>query len=166
MLRPEEFSVGAVRDAAAEGLTLLLPRTEYEQPMLIAAASGAKIAVFLGAEHAFHALDEEINGRFEGILIPSVRIELDPASIFDPSGSQGLPAGTLIREEDTLKIAAFMREGRHGFERLQRVPLLIGLPPGPEREAAAFRRWQIVLGEGDDRKILRELSVALPVAGA
>lgn len=159
MLAPHETVVGNFALAPDTGLTLMLPRSQYEQPMLIAGLPKQKMAIFLGEEFRFHGLSCGDQDNLEGLLIPEVQIELDEVSIFNPADRGGLPPGALIREGTVLNIMAHVRDGRHGFDRLQRVAVLAGLPACAEREAAAFRRWQIVLGEGDDKRVLREVSL-------
>lgn len=129
--------------------------------MLVAGLGEQKVAIFLGDEHRFHAFECATNDHFEGALIPGVALEVDPDSLFNPADRGGLFPGILIRQGTVLNIAAYIRDD-HGFERLQRVAVLAGLPECAEREAAAFRRWQIILGEGDEKRVLHKVELAKP----
>ena len=159
LLRPSEFRVGTFAQAGEEGLTLMLPRSRYDQTMLIIGKGEAQRAVFL-AEHEYEAFACADNDALKGILIPGVGIEIDRRSMFNPS-DEDLRSGMLVREADALKIVVSMRDD-YRITRNQKISLLEGLSPCRDREAAAFRKWQIVLGEGDDKRVLHEVTIPMP----
>jgi hypothetical protein len=162
MLSPHEVSAGRIADAPAEGLTLVLPRTSYEEPMLVAGIEDRKMAVFLTGQFRLEAFECSSNDALEGMSILGVSIELDGESIFDPGSGSGATLGCLIRRDTVLNIMATVRDGTHGFRRAQPVTLLNGLPACSERQAVAFRKWRVVLGEGDDKRELFAVTIPEP----
>ena len=84
MLQPQEIVVGPVNAAEPNSLTLILPRTKYESPMLIAGTPDGLFAIFLGGEQPFHAFDCSGNDTWKGAMIGGVTLELDETSLFDP----------------------------------------------------------------------------------
>ena len=86
MLLPAEFSVAYIGDATA-GLTLILPRDHYDEPILVTCASGSPYAIFLG-QNKFAGFECTNNNSFGGILIPNVSIEINEDSIFDAENCQ------------------------------------------------------------------------------
>jgi len=84
-----------------------------------------------------------------------VRLEFDETSIFDPEDSA--PLGGLIRAEDQLHILA-TPDG--GFPRDSgKVLLIANLPAGEKSMAAGFRRWCVVLGEGQAKREIKAMDV-------
>ena len=162
MLSPSDFSVGSFPEA--EGLTLMLPRTQHEEPILIADASGVKVAIYLG-KHKYDACPCGDSHGWNGLLIADVSIELDETSLFDP-GRDDAPLGALVREGVSLNMIAKIIDNHH-IQRAQPITIIAGLPPCRERESAGFTKWQIVLGEGEEKKVLFRVDVTgLPTAAA
>jgi hypothetical protein len=151
MLSPAEFHVGDLANAAAAGLTLFKPRNEYEEPMLFAA--GEKMAISLGGRYAFHALrfEEAEAHKWAGLVIPGVSLEVDETSAFD-AGNSRAPAGCLVRMGTTLACMANVEDG--SFTRLQNVSLVDGLTACADGQKAGFPKWRIVLGEGEEKRLL------------
>ncbi|MEA3043133.1 MAG: hypothetical protein QOH47_971 [Sphingomonadales bacterium] len=162
MVYPREICVGSLSHAPAAGLTLLLPRTKYEETMLVAGVETRKIAVFLGAQFRLEAFECSTNDALKGMLIPGVSIELDDESRFNPADGDSPTLGCLIREGVVLSIFATVKDGPHGFKRAQRVALISGLPACAEREAVAFRKWRIVIGEDEDKRELLAMDCPAP----
>lgn len=148
MLRPDEFAVGALRDARAP--CLLLPRDKYEHAALVVSPD-ALIAICLDEDprSAFRSFACNDNDAWTGLLIPEVTLEVDVSTLFDPN-SKGFPLGTLIRQDNQLSISA--RRG-DGFGDL-RVPVQLALGSGTATLSAGFYRWTIGLGSGRDRRVL------------
>ena len=156
MLRPEEFAVGSFPETDADELTLMLPRRSSEETILIAGAAGEKIAVYLG-QHEYDACPCGDSDAWKGLLIPGVSIELDEASVFDP-GHEDPPLGSLVREGTGLSIIAKIVDS-HYINRAQPVALVGGLPQCREHVSAGFRKWQIILGEDADKRVLASIDV-------
>ena len=156
MLRPEEFAVGSFPEADADKLTLMLPRRGSEETILIAGAAGGKIAVYLG-QHKYNACPCGDSDAWKGLLIRGVSIELDEASVFDP-GHEDPPLGSLVREGTGLGIIAKIVDSHH-IDRAEPVVLVGGLPACRDRNSAGFRKWQIILGEDADKRVLASIDV-------
>jgi hypothetical protein len=162
MLSPTEFCVGTFAQASDQGLTLMLPRSHYDKPILIVGNGENQMAIFLSDGDNFEAFASHGNDVWEGILVPGVTIEVDEKSALDPAGYYG-QAGTVIRESTALNLAANTKGGfRSG--RTIRVPVASGLPPCGGQKTAGFRNWRIVLGEGEDKRILLTVDVPAEVA--
>ena len=159
MLKPHEFSAGML--SSAKPLSLLLPRGRYEQPFLIGARDGQGIAVLLSNEgdYRFQAFPNAEAHNWNGLIVAGVSIEVDETSVFDPS--LGSRLGSIVRSGTTLAIAATPESWRGGS---YLVPLVDGLPDLGDRHSAGFTRWQIVIGDDADKRVLKSMSVELPEA--
>jgi hypothetical protein len=158
MLTPNEFRVGTIGQAS--GLCLVIPRSKYEQCILLSDALGSRTAVFLDGDYAFRCFTYENNNTaWKGLIVPGVRLEVDEASLFDPEDGSA-PLGALIRVEDRLHIVARPDDGflrRRGLD----VCIIADLPAGEKGMAAGFGRWCVVLGEGQAKRELKVMD-AMP----
>lgn len=154
MLTSSEFTVGCIGNATP--LTLVLPRDTQEEPFLIGLLSNAPAALFLSGRHQFIWFASAGNETWNGLLIPNVRIEVDEKSIFCPSDVYP-EFGTIVRKDTQLVTQARARS-THSVNRAESFVLEGGLPSTSNVEAG-FRRWQIVLGSGRDKRVLHEVSI-------
>ena len=150
MLLPEEIAGGYLADATE--LTLVLPRAKYEKTFLITDAADTAMAVLIDTgEGRFTSFESVDNRSWAGALVPSVAIELDEASLFDPE-VEGEPLGALIRIDTRLCIVT---KRQNGFSRLSyRVTLIDDLPMSREGLLLGCRRWVIIIGHGETRREL------------
>ena len=158
MLTPNEFTVGSLADM--QPLSLLLPRTKYECPMLVCGTSDQAIAVFLDKEYRFDSFPSVQGTNWKGIIIADVSIELDQTSVFDPE-ADNTPTGAVIREGTTLNLLA-VGQDQYSIKRPLRVPLRNDLIPTAERFQAGFSKWHIFIGEGRNKRTLFQIDVATP----
>ncbi|WP_223615366.1 hypothetical protein [Phyllobacterium calauticae] len=103
MLSPDEFTVGTFANAAP--LSLILPRSSYEETALIGSIDGAAAAVILSGRFAFHFFESANNHDWRGLIVPDVRVEIDETTLFDPDQND-IPLGTVIRTDTRLVIQA------------------------------------------------------------
>lgn len=151
MLSPNEFTVGTLADA--EPLSLMLPRSRHEKAFLIGQLeNGGPAAVFLDGEYTFHFFETTDAKNWKGILIPKVHVEVDEASVFDPEDLSP-HSGTVVRVSTHLVVLA---KAERSFGRHSRIMLETDLPPTHDFRAG-FSRWQIVIGDGRQRRILRQI---------
>ncbi len=157
MLSAKEFTVGTLADA--KPLSLMLPRTKHEATVLVGQTENSPAAVFLGGQYNFHSFEcsEAINWR--GLLIPNVRVEVDETSLFDPQFVSA-SLGILVRTDTKLIVYA---KAEQSYRRL-RVILETDLPTTHDL-AAGFSRWRIVIGEGQDKRVLREIDTGQEFEG-
>lgn len=158
MLKATEFAVGHLGDASP--LSLMLPRTKYEEVILVGNVEGIATAVILSGQHQFLCFAGAGNTNWKGLIIPNVHIEVDETSLFDPDAS-GTPPGSIVRRDTRLTIHA--REERP-FGSGTAVTLQDSLPSA-ERLRAGFTQWQIVVGEGTSKRVLWSTDL-VPAAGA
>lgn len=154
MLSVEEFIPGTL--SKAEPLTLLLPRHEHERAMLVVPGEGAPTVVMLSASDQFTSFECASNTVWAGLMIPRVRIEVDEASVFVPQ-RRGEPLGALVRHGTTLSIVSkgdWSSPHRH-------VIVVSGLQPAEADQEAGFLRWQVVLGEGSEKRVLHKMDVSV-----
>lgn len=152
MLSPNEIFIGKL--ANSQGLTLLLPSNSRESDTaLIADVGEEKHVFFLGGQNKFSAFECTGNPHHGGILIPNVRIEFCVQSVVDEYSNW--KAGTLVRAENKLYVAS--RE-QH-FSGTYLVPLLDALPDCVSRCKAGFSKWQIVIGEESNKRVLHTISL-------
>ncbi|WP_097143304.1 hypothetical protein [Rhizobium subbaraonis] len=147
MLSPDEFTVGTLADAAP--LSLILPRTPYEETVLIGRVEQGPAAVFLSGQFAFHFFESSGNTSWKGLIVPNVRIEVDEASLFEPS-SGGAILGSVARMDTRLVVRA---KRERSFDGGAAVTLHEGLTDAGDFRAG-FSRWQIAIGNGQEKRVL------------
>ena len=145
MLTVNEFSVGKL--GLAKPISLLRPRDKYETEVLVVGTEDAPIAVILEGEFSFQWFSSVGNSSWTGIIIPELHIELDETSAFGGP----CPIGAAIRHGTELGICA--KRERHGGTTY--VPMLTDLP-ALEDQKVGFTRWQLVLGSGLEKRIIRK----------
>jgi len=163
-LRLDEFAVGDLGRHEDDRLTLLLPRSGYEQTSLMGEVGDQRYGIVLDGELQGQAFLHKPENPWEGVLVPGVEIEVDEKTAFDPRA--GVELGALVREETSLAIAA---AAGHSFRTgmVMKVVLVKNLPALPAREGVAFRKWRIVIGQGvDKRELLAVSSEAIAKARA
>lgn len=157
MLKPSEFFVGSVEHAV--NLTLILPCKKYDNTALIFFADGKKYALFLDGEERirYHFVDCETEGQVGSILVPDMEIEIDPASAVDGDSSR-VPRGSLVRQADGLAVLTTFLGRSMGYN-IGPMTLITDLPKGDSSSRSFFTRWQIVLGQGHDKRVLHSVDV-------
>ena len=148
MLSANEFTTGSIGHAAP--LTLVLPRRAHEETILIGGSAENPVAFFLSGTHRFRSFEATNNGSWFGLLIPDVRVEVDETSAFDSRYGQSR-AGAVLRL-DTRLVAQ-----ETGFA-AQLVTLEDGLPTTSDG-SVGFSRWHIVLGSGQEKRVLHVVSI-------
>lgn len=159
MLLPDEFSVGSLADAAP--VTLMLPRTKYERVFLIGGTADNPIAACLADDRRFWALHCAQNDAYKGMLIPNVRIEVDPASVVN-AGDYDVPLGAIVRRGSELGIMVMLDGNGFWGQFGQFMPLFYGLPAARDGYGAGFQRWAIRLGGDENRRILFKVDLTQP----
>jgi hypothetical protein len=154
VLKAKEYSVGTLADATA--VALLLPRTNDEYAFLVGrTVSDKSAAIFLNGQHMFMSFECTNAKNWRGLLIENVYIEADETSLFDSDFNEA-PFGSLIRSDTRLSIRT--KEQKVFFER-SLVVLETGLAPTSDL-SVGFSRWRIMIGEGQDKRVLREINAA------
>lgn len=146
MLSAHEFTVGTLADAGP--LSLILPQRTYDEVILVSKEQEGANAVILSSG-LFVCLKSRENYNRSGIIIGNVRIEVDEQRCFDTYSGVPVP-GAIVRLKSEIAIAARWTENRVASTF---VTLYDGLPP-VENLKAGFRRWQVVIGEGQDKRVL------------
>lgn len=152
MLKPFECSPGLIEDA--ETLTLVLSREPYEQTALVFRVADKKIVLFLsgGSDQQFRFMESNGDYDWRGLLIPNVAIELDETSLVAIERHYA-PLGSLIRHRDKLLVQTTILNSRFNYSGTQ-LPIMLGLPAISPTEKACFAKWQIVLGDGEEKRVL------------
>jgi hypothetical protein len=75
MLAGNEFTVGTLADARP--LSLILPRSKYEETVLVGGSEKEPTAVFVGGRFNFHFFECSNATNWMGLLIPKVHVEVD-----------------------------------------------------------------------------------------
>jgi hypothetical protein len=159
MLSPLEFGVGTLADA--HPLSLILPRTQYEQPILIGSVDGKPTAVFIGDQHEYGSFPCENNTSWKGLLITGIAVEVDESTAFNPE-VHSAPRGALVRQDSTLAIAS---TGERFMGQMLSVILVEDLIPTSRGTTAGFLRWQIVIGQGNEKRVLKVIDLLLKKEG-
>lgn len=147
MLSPSEFTVGKI--GAAKPLSLILPTSKYEETILVGQFNEVAVAVFLSGQHKSQFFESEGNERWGGLIIPSVRVEIDETSFVDAYSADAPPL-SVIRTDKRL---AVVTKTERSFGHSMQVVLHDDLMSAGEFQAA-FTNWQIVLGEGQNKRIM------------
>ncbi len=147
MLSPSEFIVGKV--GIATPLSLVLPTSKYEETLLVGQLNDLPMAVFLSGQHKSMFFEAEGNESWGGLIIPSVRIEIDETSLVDEYSSEA-PMLSVTRTDTRLVVAA---SAERSFGRQIQITLHEGLVSSGGSKAT-FANWQIVLGEAQDKRVL------------
>lgn len=151
MLAPEEFTAGSV--ASAPVGSLILPRTKHEETIIVGLAGEIPTAVFLSGQFKFSCHPTSKLQNWSGLVVPSVRIEVDQETAFDPEYGRSL--GAAVRESTLLDVYA---KSERSVGRFDVVSLVSGLPDAIN-ERVGFTKWQVVLGRGPDKRTLCQIEV-------
>lgn len=154
MLAAGEFAVGTLAEAAPG--TLVLPRTKYESTFLVG-DRGGPYAMFLDGDHQFASFPCKDADNWKGLIIPNVELIVDPASLFNPDDER-VPLGSVVRGGTYFAITAKSGD-RYGFQDAIRINLRDDLPKSPSNLKAGFLHWQLVLGSGQERRVLFEMDL-------
>lgn len=152
MLKPSECFAGPI--SAATGMTLVMPRSENEKIILLVKSDEKLFAVFLNADPGtgkFPAFECGNNDYWNGLHIPNVTIELDETALCKER--YDTPFGSMTRTGNKLVVQARVDSWPAALT------VLDGLPSCSERQSACFLKWQIVLGDGDSKRVLYRVDV-------
>lgn len=156
MLKPAECFVASL--GKAEPMSFVIPTASFAHRALVFEADDRKLALFVDGPEDFRFHFLLCEDRWSGLHIPGVSIELDPASIFDTNG-QWAPLGSLTRHGENLVVQSRFLDGRAGPFGTS-LEMMTGLPVGETHSKACFLRWQIVLGEGDEKRVLHTVNAS------
>ena len=146
MLSANEFTVGTL--ALAKPLAIVLPRTKFEQPALIAGTSDVPVAICLDPGSKFQSFPCKGNTHWKGLIVPNVCIEVDEGSLYDPS-SVLAQVGSVVRTGPFLMFIG----NSEGLRGIAQIVLEEGLESATN-EKVGFTRWQVVLGSGVGKRCL------------
>ena len=153
MLPVAEFKVGDLVRVNQPGVTLVMPRKQYELAGIVAVGvDGQRFGIALSGDLPCQAYALSLDEPWYGLLIGDVQIEVDPDSVFDPAECNP-QIGAVIRKADRLNITAAFGQ-HHGMFRRMELTLLTALPPCDPQQAAAFTSWRIIRGTGREAKEL------------
>jgi len=153
MLSPDEFTVGTFASAPAG--SLILPRSKHEATVIVGLLDEAPTAVFLGDDQfRFKYFPTAGSENWSGLIIPSVRVEVDETTAFDPA-SGGRSLGVVVRAATELSVYA---NSERSMIRPRPVSLVSNLPPISD-DAVGFTKWQVVIGAGTEKRILLKIDV-------
>lgn len=152
MLALSQFFPGILADAPLG--SMILPRDKYERCGIVASHKDEPFFVILGDEHRFRGFPSKDNTSHKGLIIPAVSFEIDETSLV-PMDPWDTPLGCIVCTESVVGIRAEMIGARsQGI-----VVAMLGAIPSSSIEAA-FTRWQISLGTGQDKRVLMKIDAA------
>ena len=153
MIDPSECFAGLL--SAAKPMSLVLPTSNDGNRFLIATHNGMPHAICLdelhqlGRFHSFPCNDD--HNFWGGLHIPGIRIELDEASLNEAQG-RFVPRGAMLRTEDRLELRVQLE--RHQNVSVAFIIVADGLPACAPNQSACFLKWQVVIGKGQDKRVL------------
>ena len=146
LLSPNEFIVGSIKDA--KPLSLFLSENENSK-ILIGYVGEVEMAVFICGEYQGKCFECSNNLSWQGVIIPNVRIEIDETSwVSHQENNTSIMA--VIRIGDKLVVKA-QKDDPYG--RFCQVELHHNLPSCSDY-TARFMKWQVALGDGQDKRVL------------
>jgi len=149
MLALSEFFPGTLADAPSG--SLILPRDKYERCGIVALHKDEPFFVILGDEYRFQGFPSKDNTSHKGLIVPAVSVEIDETSLV-PLDSWDTPRGSIVCAEGVVGVRAEMS----GSRSLGIINAVLGSIPTSPIEAA-FTRWQIALGAGQDKRVLMKI---------
>jgi len=130
---------------------MLLPRVSHEQCALVAGTQADPVAVSLDSGSAYRHFKCLNNTSWEGLIVSGVRVEVDGGSVFSPAFEHAKPGAVIRRASElVLRVAPASFEDRNFF-----VALESDLPALLNGAEVGFRRWQLVLGKGTEKRVIR-----------
>ncbi|MGA0565553.1 hypothetical protein ACO2RV_24305 [Ancylobacter sp. VNQ12] len=157
MLALDEFTIGSFTDA--KPLSLVLPRSAYDFKVLVAGTHEEPAYVCLDERAPFSLFGQNEALACSGLIVPGVKIELDAGKAV---AEHDKTAGSLIRQGTT---AAILVAGHRHYYGLRPVTVVDGLAHVGQLAPAVFPEWQIVLGQGPEKRVLWCSSEARAQAG-
>ena len=153
---PDEIWVGSI--ASVSELALVLPRRKHDETLLISRGGDGFWAIVLDfGKHQYRSFQISGDGvGRKGIIVPEIKIEVDQTSIFDTNLEFEL--GSMIREDDKLSILV-QTNGAYGFGDEQHVQIMDGLRSCDDNQSAGFKKWRVILGEGERQRVLWEVNL-------
>jgi len=150
MISIAQAFAGSLQDAPP--MSFFVATSVGELEMLVIGTPDNRSAVVLAGEDPFVAYRHDLYD-WAGLIIRDVAIELDQTCVFDSRTGQA-PAGCFILEGDKPKIRLL---GNHGM--LYTAPINEAEQPQQGYVGVAFPRWQITLGQGEQRQVLNSIDV-------
>lgn len=151
MLTIDEFSAGDL--STMKPVSLLRPISSHDREVLVAGSDDMPIAVILHDEYAYRWFETSGSSDWTGLIIPNLRIELEETSAFDARHERP-SLGCAVRRGSELAICTRQQDGTG----IAYIPLIAGLPSLGEYKVG-FARWQLVLGEGERKRIIRKFDL-------
>lgn len=146
---------GSLQDAALG--SVLMPLGDYSAHFLVTGgAEGELFGVFLSGDHLFHTVMVSQDGdNWNGFFVDGARVEVDIDSATDATNLRP-PVGSIVVRSAGIFLVALAGAPRAMH---RRVELRLGLPQtgANDRAGVAFTRWSIVIGEAQERVVLREV---------
>ena len=155
MLTVEEFSAGDLN--TMKPISLLRPIAQHEQEVLVAGSDERPIAVLLHEAHLYTSFEAASTSQWTGLILPKLKIELDETSAFD-ARYEYAPLGAVVRKGSEL----VMCTKSENFRGTANTPLITGLSSIGDSQVG-FKRWQLVLGDGDRKRVMRSFDVTKAV---
>ncbi|EJT04932.1 hypothetical protein [Rhizobium sp. CCGE 510] len=147
MLSLDEFTVGTLADA--KPLSLMLPHGQYDEPVLVGHIDAAPMALFLSGQIAFRYFPSADNDDWRGLIIPNVRVEVDETSLLNPARVD-VPQGSVVRQDTRLVVEAKPERSLGGSASITLSESLKDVG----KLSIGFGNWQVVIGEGNAKRVL------------
>lgn len=152
MLALSEFFPGTIADAPVG--SLILARSANERSGIIAVYDDEPFFVILSDEGRFRGFPSGQNASNKGVIVPGVTVEVDETCLgeYDPWETA---RGAIVCKGGVAGIRAEMVGARsHGI-----VLAMLGSFAASPVEAA-FTRWQVTLGIGQEKRVLMKIDAA------
>ncbi|WP_079211384.1 hypothetical protein [Brucella pituitosa] len=150
MLSPHEFEVGSLNDAKPN--SILLRAEDPRDKILIIGNEDKRFAIFL--ERNFEYFDYKENNYYRGLIVQSVKFEVDETSI-GSLNTASEPVGAIIASRTMLKIRAVQAER---FRSQFSIPISGKEDDDYSPDRIFFKRWSIYIDAGNDKKIIHSVN--------
>lgn len=139
-----------VRPTTLAGITTpaaVIPVEDYGEPFVVVGKGADATACFIGENHTFETMPAVDNQNWKGLAIEGLQVEVDMNSAYSLEAKHPM-IGSIVRSGTKLLLVAKARDG-HGFQEVRRFPVQDDLPEGADGVSIAFRRWRLVLRDGE-----------------
>lgn len=123
------------------GPAVLLPVGSHSRPFLVC----AEHAFFIGKDYQFEGFEKDSGGRWNGLAIEGVEIEVDTASAYDRD-DENPPIGSVLYHGSDLIFVGVVGQS---YKQRYYAALQTGIAAAPDNLRFGFNRWRVVVRDGE-----------------
>ncbi|QAY78145.1 hypothetical protein [Sphingosinicella sp. BN140058] len=134
-----------------KGPAIVFPLIGRDQGTMLVTGGEMPHVCFLEGTYVGEGFEQAKAGRWEGLALEHIEIEVDQTAQFRPALIRQ-PLGSIIRTGSSLEVIISIKDG-HGFDTAARIP--IEGTAAEERELeVGFTKWRAVINEAAERRVI------------